>query len=49
MWYHFIFTSGANPYVAMNEENAKKNMRFWKRKGYQIKELMNRHYLVYDK
>lgn len=48
MWYHFTFTSGANPYVAMDEKNAKKNIRHWKRKGFRVEELEKRFYLVYD-
>lgn len=27
MWYHFEFTSGANPYIAFTEEKAKKMIR----------------------
>lgn len=36
MWYHFSFTSGANPYIAKTEEEAKKKIRSWKRKGYEV-------------
>lgn len=48
MLYHFDFTSGANPFVAMGEKNAKKNIRYWNKKGWIVEDLGDRFYLVYD-
>ena len=48
-WTHFEFTSGANPYISMTEENRKKVMRIWLREGYEIRENKPGFYTVYDK
>ena len=49
MWYHFEFTSGANPYIAFTEENAKKVIRRMKRKGYAVELIVDGFYRVYDR
>lgn len=48
MWYHFTFVSGSNPYIAKTEQESKKKLRHWKRKGFRVEELEKRFYLVYD-
>lgn len=48
MWYHFNFTSGANPYICVNYKDACRNIRFWKRKGYKVEKIQEGYYLVHD-
>ena len=48
MWYHFEFTSGANPYIAFTEEKAKEMIRKMKRKKYLVEEIVSGFYRVYD-
>lgn len=47
-WYHFTFTSGANPYICINWKSAEKNIRHYKRKGYKVERIDKTFYLVYD-
>lgn len=48
-WTHFEFTSGANPYIAFIEEEAKELIRKYKQKGYLIEELSEGFYRIHDK
>lgn len=48
MWYHFTFSSGANPYICINYKDACRNIRHWKRKGYKVEKLDEGFYLVFD-
>ena len=48
MWYHFEFTSGCNPYIATNEETAKKVIRKYRRKGYKVEKITEGFYRIYD-
>lgn len=49
MWYHFEFTSGANPFIAFEEKTAKKNVKFWRKKGWSVEKIIDGFYRVYDK
>ena len=49
MWTHFKFASGCNPYISMAEDNARKLLRRFKRKGYGITLIKDGFYLIDDK
>lgn len=54
MWAVFEYESGANPYIAFNEKEARRVIRKWKKKGASVKHietdaLFTRWYLVCDK
>ena len=48
LWYHFTFKSGANPYICVTKQDAKRNVKHWKDKGYAVKKLENGFYEVDD-
>lgn len=48
-WTHFEFESGANPYIAFTKKNAEKNMRLWRKKGWDIEEIKPNFYVVHDR
>ena len=48
MWYHFQFESGANPYIAKTENEARKVIRRWQRKGWKVHQIVGRYYVVDD-
>lgn len=48
MWYHFQFESGANPYIAKTENEARKVIRKFQRKGCKVHQIIERFYIVSD-
>ena len=48
MWHHFEFTSGANPYIAFTDANAKENIKLWNSKGWRVEAVREGFYKVHD-
>lgn len=49
MWTHFNYMSGGNPYIAINEKEAKRILRKYKRLGCNVTLIKPGFYLIDDK